>query len=238
MISYIKLFLIVIYTLIISVIALLFSLDRSHSMYIWLARLYGKGVLFIAGIKLKVEGLENIDKNAVYVFASNHASQFDIPALQISIPNRATIVTKKELAKIPVFGWQLKTGPYIMIDRQNAEKAMQSIEEAKKMMSAKRISAIIFPEGTRSSSGEVQTFKRGAFYLASKVGYPIVPVTISGSNKLLPKGKFRIKGGTIYVIFHPPVETADIKSRKDEIDLMQKVKEIISDSLSKKAAGV
>jgi 1-acyl-sn-glycerol-3-phosphate acyltransferase len=235
MISYIKLFFIVIYTLIISLAALLFSLDRSFNLYIWLARIYGRGVLFLAGIKLKVEGLENIDKRSVYVFASNHASQFDIPALQASIPNRATIVTKKELAKIPVFGWQLKTGPYIMIDRQNAERAMQSIEEAKKMMAKKKISAIIFPEGTRSISGEVQAFKRGAFYLASKVKYPVVPVTICGSDKLLPKGKFRIKGGVISVIFHSPLSTADIKTRKDEIDLMEKVKEIISDSLHKNA---
>ncbi len=231
--SYIKLILIIIYTLICSIFALLFSLDKSHVLYMGLSKVFSKGILLIAGVKLKVSGLENIDRNAVYVFASNHASQFDIPALQYAIPNRMSIVFKKELSKIPFFGWQLKTGPYIMIDRQNAEKAMQSIEEAKELMAKKNMSATVFPEGTRSPSGEVQLFKRGAFYLATKTGYPVVPVTISGSDKLLPKGKFNIKGGTIKVHFHKPIPVAEIKTRKDEIDLMEEVRNIIIGSLEK-----
>jgi 1-acyl-sn-glycerol-3-phosphate acyltransferase len=196
-----------------------------------LSKVFSGGILFIAGVKLKVSGLENIDRNAIYVFASNHASQFDIPALQYAIPNRMSIVFKKELSKIPFFGWQLRTGPYVMIDRQNAEKAMQSIEEAKLLMSKKNISATVFPEGTRSPNGEVQSFKRGAFYLATKTGYPVVPVTISGSAKLLPKGRFKIKAGTIKVHFHPPIPVTNIKTRKDEMDLMEDVRNIIIGSL-------
>ncbi|MFO7445938.1 MAG: lysophospholipid acyltransferase family protein [Ignavibacteriaceae bacterium] len=227
MLSYLKLFFIIIHTIICSIFALLFSLDRTHSLYVWLSKIFSGGILLIAGIKLKVTGLENIDKKAVYIFASNHASQFDIPALQYAIPNRMSIVFKKELAKIPIFGWQLKTGPYIMIDRKNAEKALKSIEEAKRKMMENRLSATIFPEGTRSLTGEVQAFKRGAFNLASKVGYPVVPVTISGSDKLLPKGKFIIKSGTIHVHFDKPVPTDNIKTRADELALMEKVRDII-----------
>ena len=231
--SVIKLLLIIIYTIICSVLALISSLDPSHNLYVLVGRLFSIGILFIARIRVKVSGIENIDKNAIYVFAANHASQFDIPALQYTIPNRMSIVFKKELSKIPLFGWQLKTGPYIMVDRQNAESAIKSIEDAKRMMAEKRISATVFPEGTRSPDGEVQPFKRGAFYLATRTGYPVVPVTISGSWKLLPKGKFRIKGGIIKVHFHKPIPVDNIKTRKDEIDLMEEVRNIIAGSLEK-----
>jgi len=229
--SYLKLLLIIIHGLICSVFALLFSLDQSYTLYMWLSKVFSKGILVIAGVKLKVTGLENFDKNAVYIFASNHASQFDIPVMQYVIPNRFSIVFKKELGKIPVFGWQLRTGPYIMIDRNNAESALRSIEEAKMKMTHKNVSALIFPEGTRSLTGEVQQFKRGAFNLAAKVGFPVVPVTIIGSDKLLPKGKFKIKSGTITVHFDKPLPTDGIKTRADELAMMESVRTTIINNL-------
>jgi 1-acyl-sn-glycerol-3-phosphate acyltransferase len=183
--------------------------------------------------KLKISGLENIDKNAIYVFVSNHSSQFDIPALQYGIPNRFSIIFKKELGKIPLFGWQLQTGPYIMIDRQNAEKAMKSMQKAKERMNKKKMSALLFAEGTRSKTGEVQAFKRGAFHLAAEVKFPVVPVSISGADKLLAKGKFKIKPGTIYIHFDKPIPTENILSRKDELELMEKVRDIVIENIKK-----
>lgn len=235
MLSYFKLFLIIIHTTICSFFALIFSIvDRSYGSYFWLSKIFSKGILLIAGIKLKVTGLENIDKNATYVFVSNHSSQFDIPALQYAIPNKTSIVFKKELGKIPLFGWQLKLGPYIMIDRENPESAVKSIEEAKRKMSLKGFSPIIFPEGTRSTTGEVQVFKRGAFYLASRVGFPVVPVSISGSGEILPKGKFKIKGGVINVHLNKPVAVNIMSTKKDEIDLLEKVRDIIIQNINQR----
>jgi 1-acyl-sn-glycerol-3-phosphate acyltransferase len=226
--SYLKLFLIIIHTIVHSVFALLFAvLDRSHHLYFKLSRSFSWGVLFFSGVKLNITGLENLEPNKPYIFVSNHSSQFDIPALQFAIPQEAAIVFKKELGKIPLFGWQMKLGPYIMIDRENRESAARSIETAKKVMSEKGRSILLFAEGTRSKTGEVQPFKRGAFYLAAKVGYPIVPVSISGAEKILPKGKFKIKGGIINVHFEKPVITGYIQNKKDELDLMEKVREII-----------
>jgi 1-acyl-sn-glycerol-3-phosphate acyltransferase len=137
------------------------------------------------------------------------------------------MIFKKELAKIPIFGWQLSMGPYVMVDRQNFEKAMESIKEAKEKMEKQNISIVVFAEGTRSKTGEVQPFKRGAFRLASQVGYPIIPTTISGSNKIMPKGTFKLKPGIIHVHFDKPILTDNIKSRQDEIDLMNRVREIV-----------
>ena len=228
MITSIKLLLIVIHTFICSILAMIVSLvDRSHTLYFKLSKYFSSGVLWISGIKLEITGLENIDKNKTYVFVSNHASQYDIVVLQKTIPNRMAMIFKKELAKIPFFGWQLAMGPYVMIDRENYEKAMQSIEEAKEKMKKKNISIVVFAEGTRSKTGDIQPFKRGAFRLATQVGYPIIPTTIVGSNKIMPKGTYKLKRGTIKVHFDKPIQSEGINTRQEEIDLMNRVRETI-----------
>lgn len=234
MLSYLKLVFIVLYTTLCSFLALIFSIiDRSFKSYFWLSRVFSKGILLISGIEVEVNGLENVAKDSVYIFVSNHSSQFDIPALQYTIPTSASIVYKKEIVKIPLFGWQMRIGPYIMIDRQNVENALKSIDKAKEMMALKRYSVLLFAEGTRSKTGEVQPFKRGAFYLAAHAGFPIIPVSLSGTDKILPKGKFKIRKGTIIVHFDKAISTESIKSRKDEIELMEKVRNIVIQNIKK-----
>ncbi len=216
-----------------SVIALTLSLlDRSFISYFIFTKIFARGVLFIAGVRVKATGLANVEKGKPYVFVSNHSSQFDIPAFQAVAPGKVSILSKKELAKIPLFGWQLQTGPYILIDRKRMDSAKKSLETAKKMMSGKGVSVLLFAEGTRSRTGEVQPFKRGAFYLASRVGYPIIPVSISGSSKIMPKGKFRIKSGTISVHFGEPISTDNVSNRAEEIALMENVREIVIKNLT------
>ncbi len=228
---YIKILLIILYTTFISFLALISGLlDRSFLTYKYVTRLFSAGILFISGVKVKAEGLENIRGEGPFIFVSNHISQFDIIALQSTIPLKTGFVFKKELAKIPLFGWQLLTGPHIVIDRTNAEKALKSIHKAKHKMKAKAVSMILFPEGTRSKDGELQQFKRGAFRLAGQVNYPIIPVTIRDSDKLLPKGSLRINKGTIRVTFSEPVMTTKVDTRNDELELMGKVRDIIHDN--------
>jgi 1-acyl-sn-glycerol-3-phosphate acyltransferase len=207
---------------------MIFSIiDSSHTLYFKLSKYFSGGVLWLSGIKLDISGLENFDKEKTYVFVSNHSSQYDIVTMQKVIPNRMAMIFKKELGKIPFFGWQLKMGPYVMIDRENYEKAMKSIEEAKEKMQKQNISIVVFAEGTRSKTGEIQPFKRGAFRLATKVGYPIIPTTIIGSNKINPKGTYKLKRGTIKVHFDKPISSEGIKTRQEEIDLMNHVREVV-----------
>jgi 1-acyl-sn-glycerol-3-phosphate acyltransferase len=137
------------------------------------------------------------------------------------------MIFKKELARIPFFGWQLYLGPYVVVDRKDPKAAMKSLQRAKWVMDNKKISVLVFPEGTRSKTGEVQAFKRGAFYLAAHSGYPIVPITINGAGKIMPKGTFKLKRGTIYLHFDKPIPTDNIKSKSDELALMEKVRDII-----------
>ncbi len=228
MFTVIKLLLIALFTGICSVFAIIFALiDRSFTLYFIVSKVFSTGILWISRIKLEVTGLENFSPDKTYVFVSNHASQYDIVALQKAIPNRMAMIFKKELARIPLFGWQLALGPYVMIDRKNYEKAMRSIDEAKELMEKKNISIVVFAEGTRSLTGEIQPFKRGAFRLATKVGFPIIPVSISGSNKIMPKGTYKLNPGTIHVHFDKPISTEGINTRKDEIELMNKVRDIV-----------
>lgn len=237
MLTYLKIFLIAVYTVTCSIFAIIFALaDRSFSLYFILQKIFSRGVLKIAGLKAVVSGKENIQSDKLYVFCSNHSSLFDIVVLQAFLPKRMSMVYKKELHKIPLFGCQLAFGPYIVIDRKNAEKALGSIEKAKMMMEKKRISILVYPEGTRSKTGEILPFKRGAFNLAGKVGHPVVPVTITGTDKIMPKGTFRLEPGTIYLHIDKPIDVVDVRSRKDEIDLMNKVREIIVSNHAKKKA--
>jgi 1-acyl-sn-glycerol-3-phosphate acyltransferase len=225
MITWIKIFLIILFSTVCSVFALISAaVDRSFATYFIVTKIFSKGVLLISGVKLVVTGLENINPLGTYVFVSNHSSQFDIPAVQFAAPVRISIIYKKEINRIPLFGWQMMLGPYIVIDRKNAEKAVASIQKAKRLMDSKKISVHIFAEGTRSKNGEIQSFKRGAFYLASKVGYPVIPVTINGASSILPKGKLNIKSGTMHIHFDKPISTDHLHTRQDEIDLMETVR--------------
>ena len=228
MVTVIKLFLIAVYTLFWSFFVLVtLPFDRNFVLYFKVSKWFSSGIFFISGIKLQITGLENFSPDKTFVFVSNHASQYDIVSLQKAIPNRMAMIFKKELANIPVFGWQLYLGPYVMIDRKNYEKALKSIDEAKERMERKNISIVVFAEGTRSETGEIQQFKRGAFRLATKVGYPIIPVSISGSNKIMPKGTFKLNRGIIKVHFDKPISSLGVESRQDEIDLMNLVRDVI-----------
>ncbi|NWF88578.1 MAG: 1-acyl-sn-glycerol-3-phosphate acyltransferase [Ignavibacteriaceae bacterium] len=234
MLSLIKIFLIAVWTFICSIFAIIFIVfDRSFKLYFGLSPVYSGGILKISQVKVQKSGMENFEHDKPYIFVSNHSSQFDIPVLQYSIPNKMGMIFKKELAKIPFFGWQLKWGPYVMIDRKDFESALKSIEEAKEKISKIGMSVVVFAEGTRSKTGEVQPFKRGAFYLASRSGYPIVPVSISHSNKIMPKGGFKIKGGQIKVHFDKPIPTNHLTNKKDELELMDKVRSIIIKNMEK-----
>lgn len=229
--TYLKLFILLIHTTFSSFVALLCGLlDRSHKAYFILTKIFSAPVLAIAGIKVKITGKENVVPKTPYVFVSNHLSLFDIPVLQRYVPNDFSFVFKKEIARVPLFGWQMQLGPHIVIDRQNPAKAMKSIEKAKEMLTRKKISVLLFPEGTRSKTGEMLPFKRGAFHLATQVGFAIIPVTISGTQNLFQKKPFRINSGVVSLHFDKPIPANNINSRNDVLELMQRVRDIIAEN--------
>lgn len=225
---YLQLLFTVLFTFINSIFALIsLVVDRSYFLYFQVVRLFCNGILGVFRISVTVIGAEHVQPGARFVFAANHSSMFDISVLQKTLPERSAMVFKKELGNIPFFGWALRWGPYVMIDRQNAESAMRSIERAKYLMEEKNISILIFPEGTRSKTGEVLPFKRGAFYLAGKMNFPIIPVTIIGSTKVMEKGSFKVKPGNITVKFHEPIPVGESRGKAQELALMEQVRNTI-----------
>ncbi len=191
---------------------------------------WGRSILRIAGVKLEIFGLENVNPNENYVFVSNHSSLFDIPVLQYALPCNFRIVYKRELEKIPFFGYVLIKSPYIGIVREDGKDAMKGMKQAIEDFQ-KGASVLLFPEGTRSKDGNLQEFKRGAFMLASKSQKPIVPVTIIGTNSIMPKGKYKFVEGVVKVIIHKPINMPENANKKTELEIQNKVFEIINTTL-------
>lgn len=217
MTTYIKAFFISLYCILIAILTILFSpIDRNGRLTHHLSKAFGKGILWIAGVKVNVEGIEKLNKNDNYIFISNHLSYFDIPILMFAIPNKVRFIYKDSLTKIPILGWGMYLGGYIPINRENVRKAMKSLREAAKRI-INGISVVIFPEGTRSHNGVLGEFKRGMFVLADEAKVPLVSTAIVGSDKILSRGKFKIKSGTVKVIFDKPVQYKKDKNFLDEI---------------------
>jgi len=170
-----------------------------------ITRLWTRLILKICGVAVKVNGLSQLDPKQQYVFMVNHQSHIDIPVLVQSLPAfQLRWIAKRELLWVPFFGWAMWAAKHITVNRSDRFDASGSLKKAKQRMKA-GISLVIFPEGTRSSDGNLLPFKRGGLLLAVKTQTPIVPVTISGSSAILPKGDWRIRGGQIEVTVGAPV---------------------------------
>lgn len=163
-----------------------------------LGRIWSRVLFSAAGARLTVSGLENIPRGRPVVFASNHASQFDIPALYLALNVQFRFLVKKELFRIPLFGTAMLKAGYIPIDRSGGRAAVLSIRKAAEKIRS-GTSVVVFPEGTRSVDGRLGPFKPGGMQLAIQAGCPIVPVAISGSYKVLPKGSLKVRPGSIKV---------------------------------------
>lgn len=182
-----------------------------------LPKTWAKIILAASGVKVKVEGLHNIDKGRPYIFAANHQSQFDIFALQGCVDFDFRWLAKKELFQIPLFGRAMLLAGYISIDRSHGREALKSLNEAAERIAA-GTSVILFPEGTRSLDGKLHDFKSGGMVLAIKSGVPLVPVGISGTYEILPKGTLLAKPGHVIIRVGKPIETRQfVASQKHEL---------------------
>ncbi|MBI5474171.1 MAG: 1-acyl-sn-glycerol-3-phosphate acyltransferase, partial [Ignavibacteriae bacterium] len=201
-------------------ISLLFT--RSSRVFHAFCRSWARVSLAICGVRIRVDGVEKIKGGSGFVYVSNHASMFDIPAVIAGIPDQIRIVYKKELHWIPIFGWGLKYGSYVAIDRGRSVKAQQSLEEAiSKIRNGE--SVLLFAEGTRTLDGKLQPFKRGAFHIAVQAGVPVVPLTINGSFKILPKHSFTVVPGEVHLVLEKPIELGATQGKEAELTLMEEV---------------
>lgn len=210
-------------------------LTFNEKVYLFLTRYWSKSLLALCGIRIIVEGADYITKDSAQVLVSNHSSHFDIPTLYASLPILLRIMYKRELERVPIFGWGLRLSPNIAITRSNARSANDGLNSATASIQ-KGDSVVLFPEGTRSISGELGEFKRGAFVLAIRSGKPIVPISILGSRSILPSGTLRVGSGTITVRIHQPIipeKSPDgLSTRSEEKALMDRIRRIIQDDVT------
>jgi 1-acyl-sn-glycerol-3-phosphate acyltransferase len=181
----------------------------------------------IAGVRVRSVGLDKLDPARTYIFMSNHVSNLDPPIITPLIPKRTSVLVKKELFSLPILGRSMRMGSMIPVDRGNRDAGIESVRVAKQVVQ-QGLNMSIYVEGHRSFDGKLLPFKKGPFYLAMECGVPVVPVTITGTHELMPKGRFAITPGTATVIFHPPIEPEDFGSREC---LMEKVRGVIESGL-------
>ena len=184
--------------------------------------------LRVAGIHVRVEGLENIPAS-VCIFASNHCSNLDPVALTPNIPRRVSLLAKKEVFKIPVLSKAIRLAHLVPVDREDSEAAAASVDLAVKYL-REGLSFEVFPEGTRSRGGRLLPFKRGTFVMAIRAGVPVVPVSLAGTQNLMRKGDWKIYPGEVVVKFGPPVDATQYKIEQRE-ELRQTVQALVAAGL-------
>jgi len=190
----------------------------------WIARVAGDE----SGVRVRFEGRDRIPRDRACIFMANHLSNLDPPALIANLPGRTSVFLKRSLMKLPILGYAFKLGDYIPVSRNGSpESAKQSVDFACRVL-AKGVHIATFVEGHRSHSGRLLPFKKGPFYLAKDSGAPCVPVSIYGTEKIIPWGSSRIYPGTAHIVFHPPIDPAAYSTREE---LMQAVRTAIASGL-------
>jgi 1-acyl-sn-glycerol-3-phosphate acyltransferase len=198
------------YTIVLGIISLLSSfLDKKGMVQHSLATLWSWLILKTTMSPLTVRGLEKIDTSKPHLYVVNHLSAMDIPMLFVGLPFQFRIVAKKELFRYPFVGWHLKRSGQVRIDQQNPSASIGSLKSAVKTLKD-GMPMIIFPEGGRSSNGQVKPFLPGAFFLAIKAKVDIVPMAIVGSYEMLPMNTFHIKPRPLELLIGDPIDVSEI----------------------------
>lgn len=194
-----------------------------HAVFEWVPRLWARWMLWASGVHVRLEGIDNIELGRAQVIVANHVSWFDVLAIAAFLPKRYRFIAKKELARVPLWGRAWLAAGHIAVDRGNTQAAVESLERAGRIVREDGSAIVIFPEGTRSATGELQPFKKGAVMLALLNELDIVPTAVLGTRAILPKNGWRVSAGRIIVRFGPPIPTAG-RNADDREQLLAQVR--------------
>lgn len=220
-----------VYILVMTPIAVtLASIVRDNGIIYNLARFCIRASGLIAGVRVRVRGVEKIVPDEAYLFLSNHQGNCDAPALAHALPRDFKALVKKEIMRLPALSTILRRVNFVPIDRRDPNQARAAIDRGAGLL-REGLSFLAFPEGTRSRDGSLGVFKKGVFIMALKSQKPIIPVSILNSSKVQPPGNYRIHPGTIDVIFHDPIPTASM-TMDDRDRLIELTREAIASGIS------
>jgi 1-acyl-sn-glycerol-3-phosphate acyltransferase len=202
-----------VYTIVMAILSLvLWPFDRTGELQHWCARWWCRLVAWTIFARIHVHGVEHVQRGRSYVYMANHASLIDTPALFAYLPYQFRIMAKKSLFNVPFMGWHLRTAGHFPIDHGNPRKIAISLRRVIEGVKAGR-SLAVFPEGRRTGDGQLQPFEFGAFKIAMRAGVPIVPVTIRGTFKMLPRTSLAPRPGRVDVIIGEPIETTEYSEK-------------------------
>ncbi|MGH7966368.1 MAG: lysophospholipid acyltransferase family protein [Candidatus Binatia bacterium] len=214
-------------------VILLSFLDSYGERGARLIRFWARGVLWLCRVKVQLHGRHRLDPGQAVLFMANHQSNFDIPIMMAAFDTlQVRWVSKREVRKVPVIGLCMQVTRQVLVDRDSPTQAITVIRQVKKLLDA-GISVVLFPEGTRTRDGRLQSFKPGGFAMAVATGAPVVPVTINGSRAIWPPGCLALRPGTVEVVFGEPIPVdAHLNKKAAREELAVKVHEAIATHLA------
>lgn len=197
---------IAVYTIVLGTWSLASSLVDSRGRFAhWCARTWSWLILATTGVRVRVSGLERLVPGRTYVFVANHQSIYDIPVIFASLPYQLRIIAKDSLGRFPFLGWHLARTGHLLVDRRKPDP--RRVFAWANSLTARGLSLIVFPEGTRSRTGLVGPFKGGSLYPAVQAGLPIVPISVAGSRHVMRKGRLMTCPGDVRLVIHDPIAT-------------------------------
>src|SRR5580704_14579829 len=187
--------------------------DRTPPRQLRVARAWARSLLRITGVKVTVEGLDRIQPGGNYVFVSNHVSYMDIPVVLANIPEQFLFLAKDGLFKIPLLGTHLKTAGHVLVPREDPRSAIRTLQHTAALLHDGR-STLVFPEGGRTATGELQEFKDGAAFLAIRAQIPVVPLAMLGMRKILPIHALTFHRGNVTLRIGEPISTTGMTTHQ------------------------
>ncbi len=184
-------------------------------------RLYRVGMWIVragvraAGIRVEVTGTEHVPVGRPCVYLCNHVSNLDPPVVLPALPGQCSVLLKKELMRIPILGYAMRMVKFVPVERGSRQAAARESVEAAAAALRDGLNILIFPEGTRSADGRLARFKKGPFYLAAQTGAPIVPVVLTGTAAMMPKGTLKITPGVARIRMLPAIDPGEFGSRDE-----------------------
>lgn len=197
-------------------------------------RFFIRAGLAMVQVRVQVEGLDRLDPKQTYIFTPNHQSLIEVPLWVAYLGRNIAYLGKKEVFKYPIFGYGIRLVGVVPVDRSNSPAAVESAKLATENIRRGK-SYVVYPEGTRSSDGGLLPFKKGAFMMAIDAAVPVVPITISGATRIMPKAQIKIFPSTVRVTIHEPIST-DGYSKANIAELMHKTREKIFSALDEEEA--
>jgi 1-acyl-sn-glycerol-3-phosphate acyltransferase len=210
-------------------------LSRTGNLAFSISKIWAYVILAVSFVSTEIKNKEKLLTGTSYIIISNHQSHFDIIALVTTLGIQFRWIIKKEILKIPIFGYALYTSRNIFIDRTNTTRAIESINKGVDRL-PKDAGVMVFAEGTRSSDGQIHEFKKGGFMIAIARNIPILPVTVNGSRRVLPKGSLAVKPGNIQVVIGDPISTSGYTTDTVQ-ELIDKTRQVVMANFDPKYAG-